>query len=320
MGLSDSRPKPFQGAFMQQILLTMRVVTVTTFSLLIVLISVSGSRAAHRIKLEVQDTSVVVGQSFDLKIYLDNPVDSVAAYTFWIGMSRPDIAKFDMSGIGCDTSGTLTSGAEYIAVNDPGSGGTILRFTCLMDYIDVPGSHPPISPQSGGVLVKLRINTFLTPFPLDDTLDFLINPSLQVTGFSDPHGNVIGLIHDTIIDTTFFRCLQRIGSDCLAWEQCPAYQCNDSLFIDTVPHPFLDTTQVALIDGRAFISLPTCDNNGNISVNVVDLLCVVNYLFGGFNPVTCPTFHCDANKSGGVNVVDLTYLVQYLFQGGPPPR
>lgn len=291
-----------------------------SISVLIVLALASVSRSAYRIRMEVQDTSVVVGQSFDLKIYLDNPVDSVAGFTFWLQMSRPDIAKFDFSGIGCDTSGTLSSGAEFIAVTDPGSSGAILRYTCMMDDLGIPGIHPPILPQSGGIAVKLRLNTFLTPAPLDDTLDIRIEPRLDLTGFSDPHGNLIGIIMDSIVDTNFFRCMQWVGSDCLGWEQCPDYQCNDSLFIDTVPHAVLDTSQVAYSDGREFISLPTCDNNGNFTVNILDLLCVVNYLFGGFNPAVCPTFHCDANKSGGVNVVDLTYLVQYLFAGGPPPK
>jgi hypothetical protein len=305
----------------QQNLFSPTAVKVSILVSILCIICVSSSEAVPRIRLEVQDTSVVVGQPFNLKIYLDNPVDSVAGFSFLLAMNRPDIAKFDLSGIGCDTSGTLSSGAEIITANDFFGNGATLKFLCLYNGIDIPAITPPLAPQTGGVAVKLRINTFLTPFPLDDTLEIFIEPSLGYTSFADPHGNTIGIIQDTIVDTTGWHCTAWNADTCLIWERCGNIEnCADSLFIDTVPHTYFDTTQVSLINSRSFISLPNCDNTGNIKVNVIDLVCVIRYLFGGFDQSTCSTFHCDANKSGGVNVADVTYLVRYLFNGGPPPQ
>ena len=304
---------------MRQQLATVTMVRVILILSVFAVLAVSNTNATPRITLKVQDTTVGMGNSVALKLILDNTVDSIAGFEFMLVMNRPDIARFDFTSIGYDTAGTLTSGSELIAVSDPSGVGTTIKFVCLRNDFFVPPNTLPIAPQTGGIAIKLRINTFPPPFPSDDTLFLYIQDAY--TSFASPSGNSIGIILDTIVDTTGFKCLAWNGSDCLSWQQCSDIQaCTDSIRIDSITYAHLDTTQVSLLDGKLAIPLPTCDNNGNVTVNIVDLLCVVNYLFGGFNPSTCPTFHCDANASGGVNVVDLTYLVSYLFNGGPPPR
>ncbi len=58
------------------------------------------------------------------------------------------------------------------------------------------------------------------------------------------------------------------------------------------------------------------DHNGAIDIS--DLTCYVEYLFGEGCLMPCPVeADCDAN--GTSDISDLTYLVDYLFGGGPPP-
>jgi len=60
------------------------------------------------------------------------------------------------------------------------------------------------------------------------------------------------------------------------------------------------------------------DADGNGSINVADLIYLVNYLF--FDGPAPPCFEeGDIDGSGAINVADLTYLVDYLFFGGPAP-
>jgi lysophospholipase L1-like esterase len=60
------------------------------------------------------------------------------------------------------------------------------------------------------------------------------------------------------------------------------------------------------------------DVDANGAVNVADLTSLVNYLFGGGEPIDPPLLG-DMNGSCDINVSDLTYLVAYLFQAGPAP-
>jgi len=60
------------------------------------------------------DTALVVTQSNPyLSIYLDNYQDTVAGFQFVLVSRRPDLVRFDFSGGGFDTSGTLLSGFEW---------------------------------------------------------------------------------------------------------------------------------------------------------------------------------------------------------------
>jgi hypothetical protein len=60
------------------------------------------------------------------------------------------------------------------------------------------------------------------------------------------------------------------------------------------------------------------DANGNGTVDVGDVLYLVNYLYRG-GPAPSPVDAGDANCDGIVFVNDIIFLVNYLFRGGPPP-
>lgn len=64
------------------------------------------------------------------------------------------------------------------------------------------------------------------------------------------------------------------------------------------------------------------DDDLDDKVNIVDVVELVSYLFGG-GPTPACRLEADVNGDGSpdplINIVDLTYLVDYLFSGGPAP-
>lgn len=71
-------------------------------------------------------------------------------------------------------------------------------------------------------------------------------------------------------------------------------------------------------------SIPTqaCGNvNGDDSVNIGDLVYLINYIFGeGPAPQCDPITSCaDTNGDGKVNIGDPVYLINYIFTSGPAP-
>nr|MBN2276541.1 aryl-sulfate sulfotransferase [candidate division Zixibacteria bacterium] len=60
------------------------------------------------------------------------------------------------------------------------------------------------------------------------------------------------------------------------------------------------------------------DPNNSGSVNILDVTCLINYLYrDGSSPV--PEESGDVNNSGGVNILDATYLINYIYRSGPDP-
>jgi hypothetical protein len=60
------------------------------------------------------------------------------------------------------------------------------------------------------------------------------------------------------------------------------------------------------------------DANGDSSVNAVDVVFLINYLFiGGSEPCVCEAADC--NNDGVINAGDVVYLINYLFIHGPAP-
>jgi hypothetical protein len=60
------------------------------------------------------------------------------------------------------------------------------------------------------------------------------------------------------------------------------------------------------------------DCNGDSSVNVSDVVYLINYLFLG-GPEPSPLQSGDVNCSSKIDITDVVYLINYLFISGPPP-
>jgi Dockerin type I domain len=278
-------------------------------------------RSLPRIILSAPDTVATVGQTFEVRVYLDNFVDVIEGFQFVLRSTRPDLARFlfadtaySPSFTGYDTTGTLTANYEYQqAINRAGNGSEIW-FRCIADLPFNGRSTPPTAPQQGGVGVKFRMRLSPPAVLTDNSLQLIITTPFD---FSDPFGNSIGVVTDTTWDTLLLDCMVGPPDSCTSWGPCEDTLNCDSTQITFTRHSYLDTTQVVPNHGSLVVQVPHCDNDGDGKVNLVDLLCLVSYLFGDY---TCPTQNCDANGNGRENVVDLTYLVQFLFGGGPPPQ
>jgi hypothetical protein len=60
------------------------------------------------------------------------------------------------------------------------------------------------------------------------------------------------------------------------------------------------------------------DVTGDRSVDIADLIYIVNYMFQAGPPPPIMR-QADVNASGGpIDISDLIYMVEYMFQGGPP--
>ncbi|MGE3165747.1 MAG: hypothetical protein AB7O52_12625 [Planctomycetota bacterium] len=60
------------------------------------------------------------------------------------------------------------------------------------------------------------------------------------------------------------------------------------------------------------------DLNGDLAVNLVDVIQLLTHLFNG-GPAPAPPQAGDSNDDGATNLVDAIYTLGYLFQMGPPP-
>ena len=222
-----------------------------------------------------------------------------------------------------DTTGSLVGGWDVIATRSLSGIGTDLLTTAIAN-VGGPPITPGISPQIGGVLLSLILETqggLLGP-AADNVTRLMINTSMiDHFGFSDPTGTLIGMNYecDTLIDSTLFRCDSWVGDQCLNWtvvDQPPF----DSVWVDTTYYPCVDTSQVLVYDGS--ITLVLCgDVNGDGQINVSDLTALVGWMFpppGIEDPIYRQAADLDASGLPP-NISDVTYLVAYLFGGGPAP-
>ena len=217
-----------------------------------------------------------------------------------------------------DTNGTLTSGWEYIDSRSLGGIAYDLNVVGLAD-LPPPPVTPGIPPQEGGVLIKLLAEVYDIPDTMTErTVNIHVETStLDHFGFSDPWGNSIGIVCDTIPDTSFWLCTQWAGEVCLIWVRVygPPY---DSISIDGYDIIcYLDTSVVHVFDGSVTVLVPPLygDVNCNGSVDIADLVYFVEYMFLGGPPSPCEE-NVDCDDDGMITVADLVCLVEWMF----PPQ
>lgn len=274
--------------------------TILFILLLFVLISANSVKADFPILIvQAWDTSAIVGeQNVILPIYMQNFEDTVAAFTLKIYTNHPDVIQFHPGGI--ETSGTLISDWQYVTSVSDGINGT--RIIALANIPEPPNTPGIGFPQNGTIpLVKLLLDiapnlpdTMTTPI-----VEIIISHDIQKFNFSDEAGNTIGLGYDNpTFDTLYYDCMEWTpepggDSSCLLWEEVPSPP-SDTMVVDTVLHPYLDTSIVYIFDGSIFIDVGDCITMG------------------------------DANDDGVINIFDATYLISNIYLGGPelprPPQ
>lgn len=219
-----------------------------------------------------------------------------------------------------DRVGTLVEGWEYVDSRSLGGYGHDLNVVGLAN-LPPPPMTPGIPLQEGGVLIKLVGTVYDIPDTMTErTVNIHVETNmLDHFSFSDPWGNSIGIVCDSIPDTSFWLCTQWAGEVCLNWQRVygPPY---DSISIDGYDiYCYLDTSIVHVLDGSVTVLVPPPplygDVNCNGSVDIADLVYFVDYMFMGGPPSPCEeNFDCD--DDGEITIADLVCLVEWMF----PPQ
>lgn len=225
-----------------------------------------------------------------------------------------------------DTTGTLISGWEYLRSTSTESGLNI-QVSGIADISTVPGSVPGVNPQGGGVLFTLLGDIQNVPdTAVERTASIVIESFLPAFNFSKCSGEPIGVITDTVEDTSYYVCDDWVLPDsivCNEPREVLAGQPFEWIVIDTVTVGYLDTTAVKLFNGSLTVESFICgdaNGSGDPEPTVADIGAIVDYLFiTGTAPV--PLERANTNCSTGsplITVADIGALVDRLFITGAP--
>lgn len=291
-----------------------------------------AAQAVPDIQVKAGDTSGSVNAQLPITVYLSTgPLssDSVEAFTIWLKLNRPDLAKFHFTMQGTvakgmfDSVGTLTQGFEYLDVRSLVGDGTDMLITGIANANGGPPAvKPPIPPgRSGQALIKLYLD--MQPIPDTSTdrtaIIHIEKDFLDKYIFSRPDGSVIGLYYTYVQDTICYQCLQWVGNVCTNKVRISTPPCDlTQIVTDTVPT--MDTTKVQAFDGSVTALHGCCiGKRGNVNssgiIDLGDLSALVSYLTGsGFVPPCMDA--ANVNGSGIVDLGDLSALVSYLTGSG----
>ncbi len=252
----------------------------------------------------------------ELSIYMINWEDTVAAFTITLTTSHPDVIKFQVGPV--VTTGTLTDNWEYVSTS--GSSAQ-LKVTALANTYPPPYTPGIGYPQVGEIpLVKVLYDIDSLPDTMTTRMvDVYISDNINEFNFSDEMGNTIGLGYgDTTYDTSWLNCIEWVENECMTWEEVAGPPA-DTMVVDTILNPYLDTTQVRIWDGS--INIITCtvmgDANGDFILNLFDVTYLITYLYLN-GPAPRPAGNADANCDCIINIYDITCLISYLYQVGWP--
>jgi len=162
---------------------------------------------------------------------------------------------------------------------------------------------------------------------------YLNNGNLRLSIYSASHGEGTCIGTSDLRDNTWHHVAgtwdgdsMRVYVDCqmerkAAWT-CPPASTTNNLGIGKrlSGHggymPFLGNID----EVRIYSSGRKCgDVNADGTINVNDVVYLINYLFVPGSPAPIPLLAGDANCDGAVNVNDVVYLINFLFISGPPP-
>ena len=253
--------------------------------------------------------------------------DSVIAFPdSGIDYDSIDVNVYDLVVGNHDTTGTLISGWEFVRSRSSNYTGHDLKIAAYSNTIAPPYTPGIPYPQTSNIpLIKILADIYEIP---DDQTDRTVNIFIQATNldnfsFSDEDGNAIGVITDTILDTTWFHC--DVWNDtfdtCYYFSEVQSGPDDSFWCCDTILSGRLDSSYVAVYNG-SLIVLPggLCgDIDNNKFINILDVTYLIQYLYRGGPPPPKPDM-ADVNNSGTINILDATYLIQYLYRGGPAPN
>ncbi|MCK5126443.1 MAG: hypothetical protein KAR42_09320 [candidate division Zixibacteria bacterium] len=325
--------------------------------------------------LALNDTTVAAGDTTAwISVKFANYQDTLAAFTMRIILDNPDLIDFRTDATdttfdtiwqycdtweddtcsnwvdtlyvdtivrsgAIDTVGTLISGWEYVTAQSYSPNRTDIKITAFADLLGgnyTPGLNPNTNTE---VLFRLRYRADAETLDTsDNSVAMLISPSLSETGFSDPHGNLIGVttvynfcdtiqLDPLICDTSFIYWICQdtaAGGECIDWLttiNSDSAQYSDSISIDTTAQTTINENTTFFTDGIVTVDFIGClcgDSNSDGLFNVGDAVFLVNYIFRG-GPAPVPLSCSDSNGDGEVNIGDAVWKINAIFKGGPMP-
>lgn len=222
-----------------------------------------------------------------------------------------------------DVTGTLIENWEFVESRSIATPYN-LRLAALANESPPPYTRGIGYPQTGQIpLIKILADIYDIPDTATerDVKIYIQYENLDYFGFSDEHGDAIGVITDTILDSNCWECLNWDGEVCIWFELTSCAGAFDSVSCcDTILSGHLDTSVVKIRHGTLTVLAGLCgDINGNSAINLLDVTYLIAYLYKG-GPPPPSEWASDVNSSGGINLLDVTYLIAYLYKGGPVPN
>lgn len=272
---------------------------------------------AYDLEIFVGNATAHVGeQNVIIPVYMRNWTDSIAGFELTLQTNHSDMTQF----AGVDTSGTLVSGWEMIRTPFVGDMINILAIANLIPPPVTPGIGYP---QTGEIpLINLLVNFDMPPDTMSVNYIYVtIRSGIHEFNFSDESGNSIGINYgDPIIDTSYYNCLEwdmDIDTFCLEWEEVP-YPPADSMHVDTILNPYLDTSIVSIQGGFVYL-IPDCDLMGDPNcsgdLNLLDITFLIDYLYRNSTVSSC-IIQGDVNCDCVINLLDIICLISHLYKNG----
>ena len=257
-----------------------------------------------------------------------NCTDTTQVFDTTLGYDYIQVVETEVELGNHDVSGTLMSTWESVTSRSLGGIGADLKIIAFADALGGP-VVPGFAPQSNGVVIKLLANVLDVP---DTATQRTVKIFIRVVpldnfSISDPDGNSIGIITESVEIPIYWQCESMIGDTCVSYVKIPSPP-YDSISYDTVNQATLDTSRVFLTDGSVTVLVPPpclCgDADGSGDVNIGDAIYLIFYIFLDGSPPMCAgspnLFSGDADGSGSINIGDALFLVKYIFNDGPTPE
>jgi hypothetical protein len=284
------------------------------------LIAPSQSYAAPRIELRVSDTSAIPNDTGLLGIYLTNRQDTVSGFEVTLLLDKDNLIGFLPF---CDTTNAITSGWEYLAVRLVTSPHPGIKFVGFYSLSHPPYLHPGIPPSSQRRLL-FKVPFYAKWIPDSDT-DRTVTISIADTvtdfGIATNEGQLVGLLGDTLWDTTCYKCTQRDSNNV-----CQAYTpgsppCDSIAVALELLNPHFDPAAVSLFSGSLTL-LSDChpiplagDVDGSGVVDEGDLSFLRYFVQYGRSPIPSPA-NADLNQDCCIDWKDYAILESYLAAPG----
>ncbi len=251
-----------------------------------------------------------------LPVYLSNFQDTVAAFELWFHLDRPNVAYLELD---VDTGRTMISGWDYLDVRRVVSDSLEVKVTAIAD-IKPPMLNRGIPPQAAQKpLFNLLVSVLEEPDPYSGGEVLAeVQPVIENFGFSTPDARSLGIIVDTIVDISYFVCMEwsPSGGTCLEWEEVagPPY---DSIYVDSFCVGSIDYEAVNFLPGSLTIVPGICgDIDGSFDglVDMSDLTRIIDHLFISLEPLPVMSMgNVDGSADGMVDMSDLDLMIRHLF-------